>query len=89
MIEKSNKCLDRNGVFGALLADLLKPFDCLPHSLLITKLQAYGFDRTSIEYLKRLFGSSETKDKNKWDVYLLDKYTTWNNTRLYIGSTTF
>ena len=37
----------------------------LPHSLLIAKLQAYGFDRTSIEYLKRLFELSETKDKSK------------------------
>ena len=27
-------------------------FDCLPHSLLIAKLHAYGFDKTSTEYLK-------------------------------------
>ena len=27
-------------------------FDCLPHSFLIAKLDAYGFDKTSTEYLK-------------------------------------
>ena len=38
MIEKCKKCLDRNGVCGALLTDFPKEFDCLPHSLLILKL---------------------------------------------------
>ena len=28
-----------------------KVFDCLPHSLLIAKLHAYGSDETSTEYL--------------------------------------
>ena len=46
------KCLDRNCVVGALLVDLSKAFDCLPHSLLIANLHAYGFDITSTEYLK-------------------------------------
>ena len=27
-------------------------FDCLLHSVLIAKLPAYGFDKTSTEYLK-------------------------------------
>ena len=27
-------------------------FDCLPHSLLIAKVHAYGFNKTSTEYLK-------------------------------------
>ena len=27
-------------------------FDCLPHSLLIAKVYAYGFNKTSAEYLK-------------------------------------
>ena len=51
IIEGQKKCLDRNGVCGFLLIDLSKVFDCLPHSLLIAKLHAYGFDETSTEYL--------------------------------------
>jgi hypothetical protein len=35
--------LDNNTFFGAVLMDLSKAFDCLPHCLLIAKLKAYGF----------------------------------------------
>ena len=32
--------------------DLPKAFDILNHSLLITKLEAYGFDSLSLEFMK-------------------------------------
>ena len=63
MIKKWKKCLDRNGVCGALLTHLSKAFDCLPHSLLIAKLHAYGFDRTSTEYLQDYFSHQKKKLK--------------------------
>ena len=53
---------------GSLANRCSKVFDCLSHSLLIGKFHATVFDKTSTEYLKRLFESSETKDKNKQDV---------------------
>ena len=63
MIEKWKKCLDRNGACRALLPDLSKAFDCLPLSLLIAKLHAYGFDKTSIEYLKDYLNHLKQKIK--------------------------
>ena len=52
-----NKNDDKDYVVGALFIDLSKVFDCLPHSLLLAKLHAYGFSMPASElmadYLKR------------------------------------
>ena len=42
--------LDNNNFVGAILMDLSKAFDCLPHELLIAKLEAYGFDKTALKF---------------------------------------
>ena len=43
--------LDQNLKTGVVFMDLLKAFDCLPHSLLIAKLHAYGADWSTCERL--------------------------------------
>ena len=48
-------------------------FDCLPHSLLIAKFHAYGFDKASTEYLKDY--SSHCKLKIK----IYKTFSNWTN----------
>ena len=51
LTEKWKKSVDNGGAFGALITDLSKAFDCLPHELLIAKLDAYGFDKSSLKLI--------------------------------------
>ena len=46
---KWKRSVDNTKIFGALLTDLSKAFDCLNHELLIAKLNAYGFSLTAIK----------------------------------------
>ena len=52
LIEKWNKNVNNGGTFDALLTDLSKSFDCLPHGHLIAKLDVYGFEKI---YLKLIY----------------------------------
>ena len=51
LTEEWRQNLDQNKIVGAVLMDLSKAFDCLPHELLIAKLEAYGFDYSSLKLI--------------------------------------
>ena len=76
MLEKFRKYLDDRGEYAALLTDLSKAFDCLPHDLLIAKLHAYGFDTPSLKlihsYLTERY--QRVKINNSFSEYHLIKY---------------
>ena len=43
------RCSRQYKVFGALLTNFLKAFDCLSHELRIAKLNAYGFTSPALK----------------------------------------
>ena len=43
--------LDQHKYVAAILMDLSKALDCLPHGLLLAKLEAYGLSRRAVELL--------------------------------------
>ena len=72
MIESFKKALDNRLLTGAILTDLSKAFDCLKHDLLIAKLNAYGFDNSSLKYIL----SYLSKRKNRTKVN--NSYISWS-----------
>ena len=52
MMEDWRKALDDRKYVGAVLMDLSKAFDCMPHNLLLAKLQAYGLSNEAITLMR-------------------------------------
>ena len=71
LLEKWRISVDQGLEFGALLTDLSKAFDCLPHSLLLAKLSTYGFDMKALHFI-----SDYVKDR-KQRTKISDTYSSW------------
>ena len=51
MIDKWKKAVDNHNVFGAVLTDLSKAFDCICHDLLIAKLNSYELSLLALKLM--------------------------------------
>ena len=51
LIENWKKALDEKFFVGAVLMNLSKAFDCIPHDLLIAKLHACGFSEKTVTFI--------------------------------------
>ena len=75
IIEDWKKALDDNKFIAAILMDLSKAFDCLPHNLLMLKLEAYGLSENSLKLLKSYLENRRQRIKignnySEWDTLI-------------------
>ena len=52
IIEDWKQALDQNKYIAAVLMDTSKAFDCLPHKLLLLKLEAYGMSKSALQLIE-------------------------------------
>ena len=63
LIENWKSNLDTENKIGAVFMDLPKALDTLEHSLLTAKLEAYGFDSLSLEFMKNFLTNRKQRCK--------------------------
>ena len=63
MLEKWKSAVDNKKVFGALLTDLSKAFDCLSQELLIAKLNACGFSMAALRLVQNYLSNRKQRTK--------------------------
>ena len=71
MLETWKRSVDKGKVFGALLTDLSKAFDCLDHELLTAKLNAYGFSLPALRLINDYLSNRKQRTK------IENTYSTW------------
>ena len=63
LLEKWKRAVDNGQMFGALLTDLSKAFDCRDHELLIAKLNAYGFSLPALKLVHDYLSNRKQRTK--------------------------
>jgi hypothetical protein len=64
LLEDWREALDKKNFYvSAVLMDLSKAFDCLPHNILLDKLSAYGVSSQSVSLLKSYLSNRKQQIK--------------------------
>ena len=71
MLEKWKLAVDNKKTFGALLGDLSKAFNYLPHDLFVAKLNAYGFSLPALRLVLSFLSNWKQRTK------INSKFNSW------------
>ena len=63
LLEKWKRAVDSGQMFGALLTDLYKAFDCLDHKLLTAKPNGYGFSLPALKLVHDYLSNKTQRTK--------------------------
>ena len=63
LLQSLQQVLDNGGFIGAIPMDLSKAYDCIPHNLLIAKLECYDVDKASLSLLLDYFTRRKQRTK--------------------------
>lgn len=83
MPKKQHGAIDKGKIFGGLLENLCKVFDCLPNELTIAKLNAYRFILTPARPI--LYHLLKSKQKN-WIILAIKKNKHGCTLKIYFRS---
>ena len=70
-MDKVNRSIDEKEKVGLFMMDLTKAFGCISHELRIAKLDAYGFDTSSLKLIYSYLNERKQRVKINSD------YSTW------------
>ena len=73
LIQSRQKELDESGFVGTILMDLSKAYDCLPHDLMVAKLEAYGISKESLQLISDYLSYRKQRTK------IGSAYSDWAN----------
>ena len=79
MLEKWKGTFDNEKVFLALLTNLSKAFDCLPHKLITVKLNAYGFSLPALRLIHDYMSNRQQGTKinhaySSWEMVVFGEF---------------
>ena len=83
MLEKWKSAVDNKRNFGALLTDLSKAFDCLPHDPLLGTLNAYGFSLPALRLVQSYISNRKQRTK------INSEFSSWEKILFRVPQSTF